>query len=246
MKSTTTAGTSSFVALVICCGWLTTGASQRAQAYITHPVATLGQLCDSTYITLVRVEKISKEKGIVIYEKVRDIKGKYPKAQIRHAFDLKNTPPHKGLGDVPVRPDEKDWQYALQWAEPGKTAIMFTLKYDPFGDFGHTYIDGCWYATMCPRRDWDFWYSIYTDPALLSRWHCGTPGELSAALETMLAKKEAVVPVLAGGTKDDLRQGKAKVEGLKVSLNIRDYNPQRDRVKDFIQKGAPKRIGAPQ
>ena len=41
---------------------------------------------------------------------------------------------------------------ALQWAEPGKTAVMFTLKYDPYGDFGHTYIDGCWYATMCPPR----------------------------------------------------------------------------------------------
>ena len=51
---------------------------------------------------------------------------------------------------MPIRPDEKDWQYALQWAEPGKTAVMFTLKYDPYGDFGHTYIDGCWYATMCP------------------------------------------------------------------------------------------------
>ena len=48
---------------------------------------------------------------------------------------------------------------------------------------GHTYIDGCWYATLCPPRDWEFWYSIYSDPACLSRWHCGTPAQLIAALE---------------------------------------------------------------
>ena len=45
----------------------------------------------------------------------------------------------------------------MDWAEAGKTAVIFSLKYDPYGDFGHTYIDGCWYATMCPQRDWDFW-----------------------------------------------------------------------------------------
>ena len=67
----------------------------------------------------------------------------------------------------------------MKWAEAGKTAILFTRKYDPFGDFGHTYIDGCWYATMCPPRDWEFWYAIYADPNLLNRWHCGTTDQLS-------------------------------------------------------------------
>src|SRR5262245_43672298 len=79
-----------------------------AQAYITTPVVTLGAaLSDSTYVTVVRVEKVSREKGIIIYRKVRDLKGKYPRDTFRHAFDLKNTPAHKGQGDVPVRPDAK-------------------------------------------------------------------------------------------------------------------------------------------
>jgi hypothetical protein len=120
---------------------------------------------------------------VIIYRKVRDLKGQYPRDRIRHAFDLKNTPPHKGSGDVPVRPDEKDWRHATGWAEVGKTAVIFSLKYDPYGDFGHTYIDGCWYATMCPERDWDFWWAIYADAALLTRWHCGTPAQLAGAVE---------------------------------------------------------------
>src|SRR5438045_1233670 len=45
-------------ATLLLAGW-----PQRAQAYITNPVQTLGQLCGSTYITVVRVEKVSKEKG---------------------------------------------------------------------------------------------------------------------------------------------------------------------------------------
>ena len=204
-----------------------------AHGYITRPVPTLGHLCESTYVTEVVVEHVSKEKGIIIYKKVRDLKGKYPREQIKHIFDLKNTPQHKGPGDVPIRPDEKDWTYALQWAEPGKKAVVFALKYDPYGDFGHTYIDGCWYATMCPKRDWDWWYTIYTDPNLLYRWHCGTTARLVAAIETLLAGKETVVPVLVGGTKDDLRMGRGKLKGLKVSLKIRDHNPGRDLV-DFV------------
>jgi HEAT repeat protein len=207
-----------------------------ADAYITAPVQSLGQLCESTYITLVSVEKFSKEKGVIIYRKVRDLKGTYPCERIRHAFDLKNTPQHKGPGDVPVRPDEVDWRYALDWAEAGKTAVVFSLKYDPYGDFGHTYIDRCWYATMCPARDWDFWWSIYSDPALLKRWHCGTTAQLAAAVELILAGKTAVVPTLVEGSRDELRQGRGKIQGLRVGAQLRDYNPDRDRVADFLVK----------
>jgi hypothetical protein len=208
-----------------------------AQAYITAPVPTIGQLSESTYITVVRVEKVSREKGIIIYRKVRDLKGSYPKDRIKHVFDLKHTPAHNGPGDVPVRPDETDWRYAVQWAQAGKTAVLFTRKYDPYGDFGHTYIDGCWYATMCPPRDWEFWYAIYADPGPLSRWHCGTPAQLVPAIEAVLAGKEAVLPVLAEGSKDDLRHGRAKIRGLRVSAALRDYDPKRDLVTGLLDAG---------
>lgn len=214
--------------------------ARAGDAYITAPVQTLGQLCAwSTYVTLVRVEKVSREKGIIVYKKVRDLKGVYPRDQIRHAFDLRNTPLHKGSGDVPVRPDEVDWKYAIAWAEVGKTAVVVSLKYDPFGDFGHTYIDKCWYATMCPARDWDFWWAIYSDPALLTRWHCGTPAELATAVEQVLAGKTATVPSLAAGTRDDLRQGRGKLQGLKVSLQLNDFNVGRDRVANWPPRPLP-------
>jgi hypothetical protein len=221
---------------VLTCGLLLTS-STAAHGYITAPVPTLGQLCNwSTYVTVVEVEKVSKEKGIVIYKKVKDLKGKYPKERIKHVFDVKNTPAHKGSGDVPVRPDEKDWQHAIQWAQPGKTAIVTSKKYDPYGDFGHTYIDGCWYATMCPPRDWENWYSIYSDTGCLSRWYCGSPAQLIPALEAVMADKEAIVPVLVKGTREELRQGRGRMEGLKISSKLADCDPKRDLVQGWLDK----------
>jgi HEAT repeats len=217
-------------------GFLGADWAAPARAYITRPVTTLGQLSASTYVTAVRVEKVSRENGVILFRKVRDLKGNYPRDTIRHVFDLKNTPAHKGSGEVPIRPDERDWKHALRWAVPGKTAVMFTLKYDPYGDFGHTYIDGLWYATMCPPRDWEFWYAIYADPNLLSRWHCGPAAQLVLAVEAILGGREAVVPVLGEGSREDLRNGRARIRGLRVSAAIGDYNPKRDLVTGLLDK----------
>jgi hypothetical protein len=226
----------SAISVLVCGLWLT-AAEQPAQAYITAPVTTLGQLCSwSTYVTAVQVQKVSKEKGIIIYGKVKDLKGKYPKDTLKHVFDVKNTPAHKGPGDVPVRPDEKAWRHAIDWAEPGKTAVMASLKYEPYGDFGHTYIDGCWYATMCPPRDWEHWYAIYSDAGCLSRWHAGAPSQLIPALEAVLAGKEAIVPVLVKGTREELRQGRGQLEGMKISAHLGDFNPNRDVVPGWLEK----------
>ena len=46
----------------------------------------------------------------------------------------------------------------------------------------------------------------------------------------MFADKEAVVPVLSKGTREDLRAGRAKIQGLRVGLKILDFNPKRDYV----------------
>ncbi len=189
--------------------------TSTAQAYITVPVQTLGAaLDDSTYVTVMKVEKFDREKGLIVYNKVKDLKGKYPRDKVRHLFRLKDTPAHKGQGAVPVKPDETDWNYALKWVEEGKIAVVFSRKYDPYGVFGHAYIDGLWYAMMCPAEDWDLWYAIYSDATLLYQWYAGKAAELAPAIETMMAGRQAYVPVLGKGTKADLRAGKATLYTL--------------------------------
>src|SRR5262249_43445244 len=122
------------------------------------------------------------------------------------------------------------WQYAIQSAEVGKTAIMFSRDYGGNGHFGHTYIDRCWYSHACPARDWDLWYTMYSNPAYLRTWHCGSPGQLLSAVEELLAGKESLFPILTEGSTEELRAGLAKIQGLPVSLRTRSLDPRRDAV----------------
>jgi len=210
-----------------------------ALAYITAPVPTLGAVfADSTYATLVKVEKFDRERGVIVYSKVRDLKGKYPLERMRHVFQIHGTPQHMGLGHVPVRPDEVDWKYAVKWVEVDKFAVVFTRRYEPFGDFGHVYIDGLWYSIMCPGRDWDLWYAIYSDPNLLRQWHAGSPARLAEALEIMATGRTAYVPVLGKGNKAELRAGKATLHTLGASYLIRSFDAKRDILAEPLETTA--------
>src|SRR3954447_18872914 len=72
-----------------------------APAYIDRP-PTLGRLVkyDAADIAVVRVEKVDKEKGVIVYKKVDDLKGKYPTDQFRQVVGrrIADAP---GPGDNP-------------------------------------------------------------------------------------------------------------------------------------------------
>src|SRR5437588_11982018 len=63
-------------------------------AYIDRP-PTLGRLVqyDATHIVVMRVEKVSKEKQVIVYQKVADLKGKYPGDRIRQHIARRSTDP---------------------------------------------------------------------------------------------------------------------------------------------------------
>src|SRR5690348_10037584 len=55
-----------------------------AQAYVEIPY-TLGRLVtESTHVMLVQVDKVDKTKNLVIYRKIKDIKGTHPADVIKH------------------------------------------------------------------------------------------------------------------------------------------------------------------
>src|SRR5262245_26839934 len=73
---------------------------------------TLGKLMkDASNIVVVKVEKVSQEKRVIIYGKVADLKGKSGAAEIKH---------HIAAGLHPREPAT-----IMDWAEPGQTAILF-------------------------------------------------------------------------------------------------------------------------
>src|SRR5438067_1212893 len=88
--------------------------STPAPAYIDLP-PTLGRLVqyDATFIVVMQVEKVSKEKQAIIYKKVADLKGKYPADRIQQHVSRR-------IADAPGpedNPRPRGGKSILDWAE---------------------------------------------------------------------------------------------------------------------------------
>src|SRR5260370_549536 len=133
--------------LMVCSLWASRPPS--ALGYITVHPPTLGAAAAwSRTIMLVRVEKVSREKCVILYPNVRDIKGKFPRDVVKHVFGTYDPPQNEaGLFKLNAR----EWSYVLQWAEPGKEAVILGDHQPYWGHYNHVYVDQCWYGNYCPR-----------------------------------------------------------------------------------------------
>jgi hypothetical protein len=184
--------------VLLCCA--------RASAYVEIPY-TLGRLVnESTHVMLVRVEKVDKTKNLIIYSKVKDIKGTHPGDVIKHNI---------GTGGFHPR----EWQTIMKWAEPGKSAIFMHN-----GGASETCIDGYWYQAY-PNGEW--WGMSHAEP-YMNRSYAGKPEKLAPIVSALLAGQEVVVPCMVDGDKNALQMGTAKIQRLKASLKIIEYNATRD------------------
>jgi hypothetical protein len=193
------------LSLLALAGVLFLCANRPALAYVEAP-HSLGQVINlSTNIMVLRVEQVDKTKNVIVYRKVRDLKGKHPTDVIRHNI---------GRGGF----NPREWQYTMEWAEVGKTAIFFHN-----GGASETCIGNYWYQAYAGG---EWWNLSHGEPFLL-RSYAGNVEKLAAAVTDILAGREVVVPCMVDGNKDDLHLRRARVQRLKASLKL-DYNPKRD------------------
>src|SRR5436190_23864991 len=124
------------------------GLATPSWAYIDRP-PTLGRLVqyDATHIVVLRVEKVSKAKQVIIYQKMADLKGKYPSDQIRQRITRRSTDP-PGPEESP-RP--RSGQSILDWAVPGKLAVFF---HDADRKASATCVGRAWYFGWAGKDGW--------------------------------------------------------------------------------------------
>src|SRR5262249_28063549 len=156
------------------------------------------------------VEKVDKEKNIIVYKKVEDLKGKHKDDVIHHTIGKNGLHP-------------REWQYVMEWAEAGKTAVFMHN-----GTASETCIGNYWYQSYAEKETWTMGHG---QPYLLSTFY-GKAEDLAAALKDVLAGKEVIVPYMTSSKADDLALRKGKVLRMKASLKLTDYNPKRDTVND--------------
>ena len=193
-----------------------------APAYVEVPMSLGAVVAQSSHIMVLRVEKVDKEKNLIIYRKVRDLKGTHPQEVVKH-----------NIGRTGFHP--REWQFTMEWAEPGKTAIFFHN-----GGASETCIGTYWYQAYAGG---EWWNHSHAEP-YLNRSFAGNPEKLAAAVTEMLAGREVIVPCMVDGNKEDLQLRRARIQRMRVSLKIQDYNPKRDFVgwggEDFVRlQGMP-------
>jgi hypothetical protein len=177
-----------------------------ARGYVEVPMALGDVIRQSNNVVLMQVTKVDREKNLIIYKKLQDIKGKHPTDEIKH-----------NIGRGGLRPGE--WEEIMKWAEVGKQAVMFHN-----GGASETYIGVTWYQAYA-QGEW--WGMSHAEPYLL-RSYAGKVEKFPALLADMLANKEVVVPCMVDGDKEALHRHTARVQRLKASLQLIDYNPKRD------------------
>jgi hypothetical protein len=183
-----------------------------ARAYVEVPYS-LGRLVqESTHIMLLRVEKVDKERNMIIYRKVQDLKGAHPTDVVKHNI---------GRGGFHPR----EWQTIMNWAQPGQTGVFFHN-----GGASETCIANYWYQAYAGG---EWWNMSHGEPYLL-RTYAGKPEKLASAVTALLGGQEVAIPCMVDGDKNALALGQAKVQRLKASLKLQDYNAQRD----FVGWGA--------
>ncbi|MDW8224185.1 MAG: VCBS repeat-containing protein [Gemmatales bacterium] len=184
--------------------WL--AAVRPVSAYVEVPY-TLGRvIAESTNIVVMRVEQVDRERNIIVYRKIEDLKGKHPTEIIRHNI---------GRGGFHPR----EWQITMEWAAPGKIAVFFHN-----GGASETCIDMYWYQCY---GNGDNWSMSHAEPYLL-RSYAGRADRLVPLLRAMLAGQEVVVPCMVDGDKNALQLRTARIQRMKASLKLLDYHPQRD------------------
>jgi HEAT repeat protein len=154
-----------------------------ALAYIDNPL-TLGRVVeyDASNIVVVQVEKVSQEKGVIIYKAVADLKGKSEQPVLRQRVNrLPREEARRQDGGGPRSP-------ILSWAEPGRVAILFS---NTAHKVTLTCVGTAWYTGF--RRD-DGWWDVNEFESRELAWaYLGSVETLRKHLSDILAGKEVVV-----------------------------------------------------
>ena len=168
-----------------------------APAYVDL-APTLGRVVrEAQTISLVEVDRFNRDKGAIILKKVRDLKGETGNDPIKHEV-------------IRARESAVD-RTILEWAEPGRRAVMFVTGRTVLVCLGET-----WYQVHSSE---DGWWRLGAPRPDLPLAYYGTVSRLADAIPLMVVGKSAVITALPHGADRegasfDLALNRASLPGL--------------------------------
>jgi hypothetical protein len=161
-----------------------------AVGYIHFPPMTLPKMCKASHqIRALKVEKHHKDKGVIVFEVAGKLKG--GESEITSFKHVIRT------GAEGVKP-------ILDWAENGKTAVMFSIEAKPRAatrGLGYVFIDEYCYSVDY-NSSGKYWLLIRAEPGMSACYH-GSVEKLQEAIKDVLDGKEVKVPVKEPDAKED-------------------------------------------
>ncbi|HZZ71123.1 MAG TPA: HEAT repeat domain-containing protein [Pirellulales bacterium] len=148
--------------------------ASSAHAYIDLAPTLAKVIGESQNIAVVEVEKFSLEKGAVKLKKVSDLKGVLAAESFTHRV--------RKADGAPIE------QPILEWAEPGRRAVLFVS-----GNTSLVCMGQGWYQVSSTG---DGWAQLGASRPDLPLAYYGHISRLVAAIQTMLAHKTAIITTL--------------------------------------------------
>src|SRR5262245_186730 len=153
---------------------LALGAAAPTPAYIAA-LPTLGKVTrDAEHVVVLRVDKVSREKQVVILSKVADLKGTDAADVVKHKLTDGSHP--------------RQAHMILDWAEPGQVAVCFHND-----KVSLTCIGAFWYECAAGEAPW--WTMTVGRPEL-SYAYSGSTAKLRDHVKAIVAGRETVVTAL--------------------------------------------------
>ena len=175
--------------LLLCALAVAASSTPRASAYIDIS-PTLGRIIlESHNIALVQVEKTHRDKRIVIYRKLADLRGTLADGPIKHQLTDGHPP--------------REPRHILDWAAPGQAAVVFAYRGTMLVCTGASWYEA--HRATAPARgaeDDDAlapWWRMSLDRPELALVYCGSPNRLAKHVRDILQNQKVIVTTVAHG-----------------------------------------------
>lgn len=150
-------------------------ASTPSWAYIAA-MPTLGKIiADSSHIAVLQADEVSRDKEVIIFKKVADLKGKGSADVVKHKLTDAFHP--------------RQARTILDWAEPGSIAVCFQDGERTCV----TCIGSFWYQCSASEIPW---WTMTTGRPELSYAYSGSTAKLRGHVTAMLAGRERIISAL--------------------------------------------------
>src|ERR1035437_3937351 len=198
----------------VAAGMVVLGLGRSALGYIEAAYSLGKVVLDSTNVVLMRVVSVDRDKNIIVYRKLEDVKGKHGADEIRQNIA------HAGF-------NPREWQNVMAWAQEGKIAVFCHN-----GGASETCIDNYWFQCYARKGTESngvaVWWDMYHGEPFLLRSYAGKPEKMAASVKEMLGGAEVTVPCMVDGDKNAIALRTARVQRMRASLKLQDYNAPRD------------------